>query len=46
MFPPPSSLSVDADTDVVPEVDAALEPDDAADDLALAVEQTSNHPLF
>ena len=42
----PSSLSVDADVDVVPEVDAAQEPDDAADDLALAVEQTGKHPHF
>ena len=42
----PSSLSVDADADLVPEVDAAQEPDDAADDLALAVEQTGKHPHF
>ena len=42
----PSSLSVDADAELVPEVDAAQEPDDAADDLALAVEQTGKHPHF
>jgi hypothetical protein len=42
----PSSLSLDADADLVPEVDAAQEPDDAADDLALAVEQTGKHPPF
>src|SRR3989337_64223 len=42
----PSSLSVDTDADVVPEVDAAQEPDDAADNLALAVEQTGKHPQF
>ena len=42
----PSSLSVEADADLVPEVDAAQEPDDAADDPALAVEQTGKHPHF
>ena len=45
-FLPLSSLSVDPDTDVAPEIDAAQEPDDAVDDLALAVEQTGKHPHF
>jgi hypothetical protein len=41
----PSSLSVDPDTDIVPEADAGLEPDATVDDLALAAEQPGKPPL-
>jgi hypothetical protein len=39
----PSSLLVDPDTDVVPETDAAQEPEDTIDDFALAAEQPGKH---
>jgi hypothetical protein len=42
----PSSLSVDPDINVAPEANAAQEPDDAVDDLAIAAEQTGKHPPF
>ena len=41
----PSSLSVDPDTDAVLGTDAAPEPDDIVDDLALAAEQPGKPPL-
>jgi hypothetical protein len=41
----PSSLSIDPDTDVVPETDTAQEPDATVDDLALAAEQPGKPPL-
>jgi hypothetical protein len=42
----PSSLSIDPDTDVVPEADAAPEPEDTIDNLALAAEQPGKPPPF
>jgi hypothetical protein len=42
----PSSLSVDPDVDVAPEADAAQEPDDTVDDLALAAELPGKQPLL
>jgi hypothetical protein len=41
----PSSLSIAPDTDVVPEADAAPEPEDTIDNLALAAEQPGKPPL-
>jgi hypothetical protein len=40
----PSSLSVDPDTDIVPEVDAAPEYDYTVDDPSLAAELPGKHP--
>jgi hypothetical protein len=42
----PSSLPLDPDVVVAPEADAAQEPDDSVDDLALAAEQPGKHPHF
>jgi hypothetical protein len=42
----PSSLSLDPDTDVVPEADAAPEVDYALDDQTLAAELPGKHPPF
>ena len=42
----PSSLLVDPDTDVVPETEAAQEPDDTIDDPFFLPEQPGKHPPF